>query len=59
METVLCFPLKATTMTTMQERHWPLAVLEQFWVLLPCITMTEIVITTQPLGRDIAPIDVA
>jgi hypothetical protein len=57
METVFCFPLKATTMTTMQERHWPLAVLEQLWVLLPCITMTEIVITTPPLRRDTAPID--
>lgn len=59
METVSRLPLKATNMTTMQEKHWPLALVELLWVLLPCITTTEIVMATQPLRRDIAPTDVA
>jgi hypothetical protein len=58
MEMVFRFPLKATIMITMQERHWPLPLAEPLWVLLPCITTTEIAITTPSLRKYIVPIDV-
>jgi hypothetical protein len=52
--------LAARTITTTTEVGlWRLGLVEQLWVLPPCITMTEIPIVIQHLRRDTAATDVA
>jgi hypothetical protein len=53
------FPLKITIITTTEARLWRLGLVEQLWVLPPCITIMEIPTVMQHLRRDTAATDVA
>jgi hypothetical protein len=53
------FLLKITITSTTEARLWRLGLVEQLWVLPPCITITKILIVIQHLRRDTAATDAA
>jgi hypothetical protein len=53
------FLLKITITSTTEARLWRLGLVEQLWVLPPCIIIIEILIVIQHLRRDTAATDAA